>query len=43
MKNRTPLHYAVINKSKEICEILISKGAEINAKDPNSHNISKSF
>ena len=32
-KNRTPLHYSTINNSKEIGEILISKGADINAKD----------
>ena len=32
-KNKTPLHYAVENNSKEIGEILISKGADINAKD----------
>ena len=29
----TPLHYAVKNNSKEIVEILISKGADINAKN----------
>ena len=27
----TPLHYAVENNSKEIFEILISKGGDINA------------
>ena len=32
MKNKTPLHYATENNSKEIFEILISKGADINAK-----------
>ena len=32
-KNRTPLHYAAENNSKEIGEILISKGTDINAKD----------
>ena len=32
-KNRTPLHYAAKNNSKEIGEILISKGADINAKN----------
>ena len=31
-KNQTPLHYAAQNKSKEMLEILISKGAAINAK-----------
>ena len=29
----TPLHYAAQNNSKEIGEILISKGANVNAKD----------
>ena len=29
----SPLHYAAKNNSKEIGEILISKGADINAKD----------
>ena len=33
MKNKTPLHYAAWTNSKEIGEILISKGADINAKD----------
>jgi len=28
---RTPLHYAAIGNSKEIGELLISKGADINA------------
>ena len=28
-----PIHIALKNKSKEIFEILISKGADINAKD----------
>ena len=31
--NWTPLHYAAYNNSKEIGEVLISKGADINAKD----------
>ena len=31
--NKTPLHYAAENNSKEIGEILISNGADINAKD----------
>ena len=26
-KNKTPLHYAAKNKSKEMLELLISKGA----------------
>ena len=38
-KNRTPLHWAAIYNSKEIGEILISKGADINAKDINYQNI----
>ena len=33
MKNLTPLHYAAENDSKEMLELLISKGADINAKD----------
>ena len=33
MKNNTPLHYAVKNQSKEMVELLITKGADINAKD----------
>ena len=33
MKNETPLHYAAFNDSKEIGELLISKGADINAKN----------
>ena len=35
----TPLHYAANNNSKEIGEILISKGADINAKDINYQNM----
>ena len=35
-KNQTPLHYAAEKKSKEMFEILISKGADINAKDMNN-------
>ena len=31
--NKTPLYYAAENNSKEIGELLISKGADINAKD----------
>ena len=31
--NQTPLHIATINNFKEIVEILISKGADINAKN----------
>ena len=32
-KNFTPLHIAAIYKKKDILELLISKGADINAKD----------
>ena len=32
-ENDIPLHYAAMNNSKEIGELLISKGADINAKD----------
>ena len=32
-KNKTPLHYAAKNNSKEIGKLLISKGANINAID----------
>ena len=38
-KNKTPLHYALENNSKKIAEILISKGADINAKDINYQNM----
>ena len=43
MKNRTPLHIAAIHNSKEIGEILISKGADINAKARHSQNIRTFF
>ena len=33
MENATPLHYAAEANFKEIGELLISKGADINAKD----------
>ena len=33
MKDQTPLHIALENNSKEIGKLLISKGADINAKD----------
>ena len=32
-KNITPLHYAIEKNSKEMIELLVSKGADINAKD----------
>ena len=35
-KNKTPLHSAIENNSKEIGKILISKGADINAEDINN-------
>ena len=31
--NRTPLHWAALFDSNKIGELLISKGADINAKD----------
>ena len=37
--NKTPLHYAAENDSNKIGEILISKGADINAKDIIYQNI----
>ena len=37
--NRTPLHYAAEFDSLKIGEILISKGADINAKDIIYQNI----
>ena len=36
---KTPLHYAAENDSNKIGEILISKGADINAKDIIYQNI----
>ena len=39
MKNWTPLHSAAMNNSKEIGEILISNGADINSKDIKYQNI----
>ena len=35
MKNRTPFHYAAWKNSKDVLEILFSRGADINAKDIN--------
>jgi len=32
-KNKTPLHYTAEKNSKEIEELLITKGADVNAKD----------
>ena len=37
--NETPLHWAASNGSYKIGEILISKGADINAKDIIYQNI----
>ena len=39
MNNTTPLHIAAENDSNKIGEILISAGAEINAKDIIYQNI----
>ena len=33
INSRTPLHYTAINNSKDIFDILISKGINVNAKD----------
>ena len=33
LNNRTPLHYAADNDFIQIGEFLISKGADVNAKD----------
>ena len=35
----TPLHYTARNNSKEMGEVLISKGADINAKNENYQKI----
>ena len=32
-KNRTPLHFALENNSKDMIELLLSKRADINGKD----------
>ena len=40
---QTALHYAAENNSKEIGEILISKGAKINAIDTDYQNIKTNF
>ena len=42
-KNETPLHYAADNNAKEIGEILISRGADLNAKDIIYRNITILF
>ena len=39
LNNQTPLHIAIDNKSEKIGEILLSKGADINAKDIIYQNI----
>ena len=41
--NKTPLHIAVQNDSIKIGELLISKGADINAKDIIHQYINSSF
>ena len=42
-KNQVPLHYAAYNNSRNIGELLISKGADINAKDIIYLNLKKWF
>ena len=42
-KNKTPLHYAAQNNSKEIAEFLILKGADINAKNILYQNLNLLF
>ena len=37
--NKTPLHFAAFYISKEMFKILISKGANVNAKDSIYHHI----
>ena len=37
--DRTPLHFAAENNSKDLGEILISNGADINENDCNYSNI----
>ena len=39
MKNCTPLHYAAENNSREIGELLISLGANIDARDITYQNL----
>ena len=39
LHNKTPLHIALENKSDKIGELLISAGADINAKDIIYQNI----
>ena len=34
-----PIHYAAESNSKEILELLLSKGVDINAKDISYHNL----
>ena len=42
-KKKTPLHYAALKNSKEMLEILISKGADINVIDIIYLNIKRLF
>ena len=39
MKNYTPLQIAVMNSAKDMIEILLSQGSNINAKNCYYHNL----
>ena len=41
--NQTPLHFVAVNDSIKIGELLISKGADINAKDITSQIMKNHF
>ena len=42
-KNEMPIHYTIDNNSRDMLELLISKGADINAKDIVYHIINVIF